>query len=218
MTLLEAANKINGLRLDSDNIHKTAGIEIYKTIPAKYYVVVNEFKRFGTLCRVHEIMIYPHQKSESEKDRLLFGSTGSKLLNGTLKKRSVSAVKESDVHLQVCKYLKLAYPDVLFLSDFAAGMKMTKGMANRQTMLKSNHSFPDLMILEPCGGYYGLFIELKRDRSALYKKDGSYIKSEHIEAQRGCIEALSKRGYAAQFACGLDEAKNVIDTYLKDGK
>lgn len=160
----------------------------------------------------------PHLRTPEEKDRLLFGLTGSKLLKGTFKKRNVSIVKESDVHLQVCKYLKLQYPNVLFISDFAAGMKMTKGMANRQTMLKSNHSFPDLMILEPCGGYYGLFIELKRDRGALYKKNGSYIKSEHIEAQITCIDVLNKKGYCATFACGFDEAKNVIDYYFTNTK
>lgn len=124
-------------------------------------------------------------------------------------------VTELSVHMAVCKYLKLQYPSVMFLSDFAAGMKLTPGMAARQTMQKSNHSFPDLMILEPRNGYYGLFIELKRDRSALYKKDGSYIKSEHIEAQGACIHYLRLKGYFATFACGFDEAKSVIDRYLQ---
>lgn len=160
--------------------------------------------------------IPPHLRTPSEKDALLYGKQIGKFVStGEIKVRKVSAVKESDIHLQVCKYLKLAYPGILFLSDFAAGMKMTKGMAMRQTMLKSSHSFPDLMILEPCGGYYGLFIELKRDRKALYKKDGSYLKSEHIDAQTQALQALRVRNYFAVFGCGFDECKEIIDSYLK---
>lgn len=158
----------------------------------------------------------PHLRNTEEKDRLLFGSTGSKLLKGTLKKRVSTGVKESDVHLQVCKYLKLQYPNVLFLSDFGAGIKMTKGMAVRQAMQKSEHAFPDLMIFEPdiFGKYNGLFIELKRDVAALYTKGGQYIKSQHIEDQLNCLYLLRDRGFKAEFACGFDEARAIIDSYF----
>jgi hypothetical protein len=122
--------------------------------------------------------------------------------------------KEIDVHIQVCKYLKLQYPGILFLSDFAAGIKMSIGMANRQKMMKSDHSFPDLMIFEPRGGYKGLFIELKRDRDALYNKDGSFKSSDHIADQYKTLNELRKKGYYAYFACGFDVAKNIIDNYL----
>lgn len=122
-------------------------------------------------------------------------------------------ITELSIHNQVCKYLKLL--NVMFLSDFAAGIKLSAGMANRQSMQKSNHAFPDIHILEPRNGKHGLFIELKRDVSALYNKNGTYIKSEHIEAQRACIVALNEKGYHAQFCCGFDEAKTAIDNYLK---
>lgn len=160
--------------------------------------------------------IPPHLRSQEEKDRLLFGSGGSKLLNGTLKKRVSTVVKESDVHLAVCKYIKLQFPKVLFLSDFAAGMKMTKGMAQRQAMLKSNDSFPDLMILERDinDKYNGLFLEFKRDHSALYTKSGQYLKSEHIENQLECLNKLRDRGYKAEFSCGVDESIAFIRSYL----
>lgn len=126
-----------------------------------------------------------------------------------LKKQS-----ELSVHNQVCKYLKAQYPNVMFLSDFGAGIKMSIGMANRQSMQKSNHAFPDLMIFEPRGRYHGLFIELKRDVNSLLTKKGEYIKSEHISDQINCLTELCKRGYHAQFACGFDEAKLAIDNYL----
>lgn len=134
-----------------------------------------------------------------------------------VKPRNVSTLKESDVHLQVCKYLKAQYPKVLFLSDFGAGIKLTPGMAARQSMQKSNHSFPDLMIFERDinDKYNGLFLELKRDKDALYTKSGQYLKSDHIAAQLECLYQLRDRGYKAEFACGFDEAKLFIDTYFR---
>lgn len=157
-----------------------------------------------------------HLRTDAEKDRLLFGSKNQKILNGAFKERKKCLVKESDVHLAVCKYIKLQFPNVLFLSDFAAGMKMTKGMANRQSMLKSNDSFPDLMILERDinNKYNGLFLELKRDRDALYTKSGQYLKSEHISNQLECLYKLRDRGYKAEFSCGVDESIDFIRYYL----
>jgi len=123
-------------------------------------------------------------------------------------------VTELSVHNQVCKYLKAQYPNVMFLSDFAAGIKLSHGMANRQSIQKSNHAFPDIMVFEPKGGWYGLFIEVKRDRAALYNKDGSYIKSDHIFNQGVALRQLSNKGYYAKFGCGFDECKQIIDNYL----
>lgn len=123
-------------------------------------------------------------------------------------------ITELSVHNQVCKYLKAQYPNVIFLSDFAAGIKMSIGMAQRQSLQKSNHAFPDIMIFEPRGGFHGLFLEVKRDRAALFNKDGSFKKSEHILNQWNCIKQLQDKGYKADFACGFDDAKFIIDRYM----
>lgn len=131
-----------------------------------------------------------------------------------IERPELKKVTELSVHNQVCKYLKAQYPNVMFLSDFGAGIKMSIGMANRQSMQKSNHAFPDLMIFEPRGGYYGLFIEVKRDRDALYNKNGTIKKSDHIDDQIKAVSFLNNRGYYANFACGFDEAKSIIDKYL----
>ena len=156
----------------------------------------------------------PHNRTEAEKDRLLFGSNVKKL-TGAKKKPSKATLKESDIHTQVCKYIKAQYPKIIFLSDFGAGIKMTDGMARRQVAQKSNHSFPDLMIFEPRNGFHGLFIELKRDIDSLYNKNGLFKKSEHIENQINCLMELCELNYYAVFACGFDEAKKIIDNYLK---
>lgn len=119
---------------------------------------------------------------------------------------------ELDVHSAVCKYLKLK--QCMFISDFAAGIKMSQGMAMRQKSQKSDHDWPDILVFEPRGIYHGLCIELKRDRDSLYNKDGTMKKSEHLTAQLTCLNLLNQKGYYACFACGLDEAMKLIDEYL----
>lgn len=77
--------------------------------------------------------------------------------------------------------------------------------------------------------YSGLFIELKREGAKLKRdKDANKINKgdhkirkagdwfdQHIEEQATMLEELSRKGYCATFAVGFDEAKNIIDQYLK---
>lgn len=134
-----------------------------------------------------------------------------KIINKQVEKLTVT---ERSVHNAVCKYLKLQYPNVMFLSDFGAGLHMTPGNAQLQNKQKSDHSFPDLMIFEQRGGYGGLFIEIKKDDS-IFLKDGCTLKKdEHLFDQQRCMEELVKRGYFAQFGCGFDRIKSIIDFYL----
>lgn len=65
--------------------------------------------------------------------------------------------------------------------------------------------FPDLMLLEPSGGFYGLFIELKR------KKE---YKSTVSQAQQNVMQQLQQRGYAATVAYGQADAYKKIQQYL----
>jgi hypothetical protein len=61
---------------------------------------------------------------------------------------------------------------------------------------------------------FGLFIELKREGTRIFKKDGALVADEHIREQFDMLEQLRQRGYMAEFACGFDEAKKIIDEYL----
>lgn len=126
-----------------------------------------------------------------------------KIINKQVEKLKVT---ERSVHNAVCKYLKLQYPNVMFLSDFGAGLHMTPGNAQLQNKQKSNHSFPDLMIFEPRGGYHGLFIEIKRD--------DKLVKSDHTKRQGECHTELVTKGYLATFGLGFDQCKKIIDFYL----
>jgi hypothetical protein len=122
---------------------------------------------------------------------------------------------EKILHKQVCQYLRMQYPNVLFNSDMAGSMKLTIGQAVQIKSLRSNRGFPDIVIYEPRGICHGLFIELKNEGTKLYKKDNMTPTTPHILEQMEMQTELQQRGYRCSFAIGFDEAKIIIDNYLK---
>ncbi len=126
-------------------------------------------------------------------------------------------MSEALVHRQVTQYLKLQYPKVLFRTDFAAGSKMTIGQAVRHRELQAGRAWPDLFIAEPVGQFHGLFLELKREGVSLPKAGHIYRSKSmiHMQEQQSIIDFLQSRGYVASFAIGFNEAKKIIDQYLK---
>ena len=123
-------------------------------------------------------------------------------------------MKESDLQVQVADYLRLRYPDVLFHSDYGSGLKLTKGQAMKQKRQNGGRrGWPDLFIAEPKNGLHGLFIELKKAGTRLKKKDGTWA-SSHLEEQNEVLNKLQAKGYAAYFAVGFEEVKDIIDDYL----
>lgn len=143
---------------------------------------------------------------------------------------------ESELQVQVADYIRLQYPGVLFHSDFGSGIKLTTGQAIKQKRQNGGRrAWPDMFIAEPrdvvvgqkpvmvagaiCSQDItehrcGLMIELKRPGTRIFKKDGTLTANEHIREQYDLLERLRKKGYAAEFACGFDEAKEIIDSYL----
>lgn len=73
----------------------------------------------------------------------------------------------------------------------------------------------DVFAPSPQKPYSGLFIELKSDTVKVYKKNGDLRKSEHLDIQNQFLELQRKNGYKAEFACGFDQAKAIIDDYFK---
>ena len=132
---------------------------------------------------------------------------------------------ELELQAQVADYLRLQYPNVLFHSDFGSGIKLTIGQAIRQKRLNGGRrSWPDLFIAKPQTvtfedgekyRYAGLFIELKKEGTKIYKKNGELVADEHIREQYKMLNQLFEEGYMAEFAVGFDEAKKIIDRYLK---
>lgn len=125
---------------------------------------------------------------------------------------------EADTHRMVCQYLKIRYKDVIFASDFAAGLKLTRYQAAMQKILKSHRGYPDLFIAQPIGKWNGLFLELKRDGTTVWLQNGELTKDKHVREQYEVITQLRLKGYCANFAIGFDDAKSIIDWYLAGAK
>lgn len=123
---------------------------------------------------------------------------------------------EKVLHQQVCDYLKLQYPNVIFFSD-ASGMRVTQGLRMELKRKRcKNYKIPDLIILCPNDKYNGLIIELKRGSENPFKKDGSLKAGEHIEEQFKSILELSRLGYYACFAYEFHNCQDIIDKYFKN--
>ena len=119
---------------------------------------------------------------------------------------------EKSLHFQVCEYLRLQYPNVIFNTDLS-GIRLTMGQAVQAKKLRSSNGFPDLVIYEQKGNWSALMIELKKEGTRLEKKTGE-LADDHIKEQSLMHVNLRNRGYLAQFAIGFEQAKDLIDWYL----
>ena len=134
--------------------------------------------------------------------------------------------REHQLYVKIAQYLQLRYPNVIYRFDLAADLKLTVGQARKFKTLHPERGYPDLFIAEPKDGlnmdtsgnpnyYAGLYIELKADGNSPFKKDGTLKKDQHLEEQQAMLERLRYHGYKAVFATGFDEARQIIDDYLK---
>lgn len=63
-----------------------------------------------------------------------------------------------------------------------------------------------------------MFIELKKAGTRIVKsRKPDEWASDHIAEQARLLSELRSKGYAAAFAVGFDEAKEIIDNYLEGG-
>jgi hypothetical protein len=121
--------------------------------------------------------------------------------------------KEVEVHLAICDYIKAKYPYTIFTSE-SSGIRVFWKQAKMMKRMRSSAGLPDIMIFEPRKSYYGLFLEVKRENFAVYKKDGGIVSNQHIQEQEQMLYRLKQRGYMAEFVRGFDDAKAIIDYYL----
>lgn len=122
---------------------------------------------------------------------------------------------ETEVQIELSRYITRNYKDALFHNDFGSGTKLSFSQAKRQKAMNPIRGHPDMQILEPIGIWNGCFIELKKDGTKIYRRDGRMVADEHIREQADYIMQLRRRGYWADFAIGLDQAKRIVDSYMK---
>jgi len=120
---------------------------------------------------------------------------------------------EDRIQLDICEYIRKQYPHVVFLST-GSGLKLPVGLAVKFSRMQCGDGLPDLIILHPAGGYHAAAIEIKKDASEVYKKNGEYRKVEHVQDQAFILMKLRRLGYYAVFGFGFDGTKREIDKYL----
>lgn len=121
--------------------------------------------------------------------------------------------KEESIQIQVCTWLKWQYPNLIWVCDYAAGIRLNIGQAVKAKKLRSCRGLPDIMIFRANKDYHGLFLELKTVTP--FKKDMTLKKDEHLKEQSEILHRLRQEGYYAGFAVGFEDAKDAIGDYLK---
>lgn len=123
---------------------------------------------------------------------------------------------EKHLHQQICSYLNLQYPDVIFLSD-PSGLKVSIGLAVELKKKRcKKYKIPDLIILKPMNGHHGLVLEIKVSVDDVFTKKMEIRNNEHIQEQAKSIEQLNRLGYKACFGIGFEKTKSIIDGYLQN--
>jgi hypothetical protein len=96
------------------------------------------------------------------------------------------------------------YPKLKLLNGSLNGVRLTIGQAVKAKRAGMKKGYPDISLPVACGGYHGLFIELKRKYSGVVGKE-----------QKLWLKALNDEGYKAEVCRGADEAIDLIIRYLK---
>lgn len=134
---------------------------------------------------------------------------------------SVSELKrKKDQHewshqLKFCKWLKLQYPYIKFRSDIQSAGKLSGAMQNIKQIIDPYKGWPDIAIYHRSGIYCGLHIEMKRENSGTFLKDGTLSKYKHVQDQAEMHAFLRSIGYKVEIAEGFEEAKRIFEEYLK---
>ncbi len=122
--------------------------------------------------------------------------------------------KEYNLQKNIITWLKHQYPDVFFISDTVASIKLTPQQQIRNKAIQcQKFSCMDLMIFEPVGKYHGLCIELKTETP--FKKDGTIKSNDHLKKQWDSICEMKSKGYYACFSWDFLSTIKLIKNYLK---
>lgn len=122
---------------------------------------------------------------------------------------------EAELRRMLARWLQYQYPNIIYRFDLAADLKLTMGQARKHKELHPKRGYPDLFIAEPRGKYCGMYVELKAEGKSPYKRNGELKSDEHLKEQEVMLNKLNSRGYFAKFATGFNEAKGLIESYLK---
>jgi|TARA_R110000851_G_scaffold149695_1_gene290335 hypothetical protein len=120
---------------------------------------------------------------------------------------------ETNLHIKIAYYIKHKYPDVIFTSE-SSGIKLSIGQAVMLKKMRSGRALPDLMLFEARKGFNGMFLEIKREGTSIYKRNGEIKRDKHLKEQEEVLRRLTNKGFFAKFVVGYANAIALIDYYL----
>jgi hypothetical protein len=115
----------------------------------------------------------------------------------------VSMQEEFREQALLAQYISLQYPDLLYTAS-AGGMRTSIGTAKKMKRMGYKKGTPDMLIFEPKGNWHGLLIEMKREKGGALS-----------ESQKAFLDKAKGKHYYTAVCAGFDEAKKVIDNYMK---
>lgn len=112
--------------------------------------------------------------------------------------------------------LRLEFPEVeLFTYHTPNEGKHNPRYRQGQVKRGLKSGVPDYHVAYPCGGYPGLFIELKKPGGGLTKSGKVSRRGEVSESQREWLSRLREVGFATAVCWGAEEAMEAVRTYLE---
>lgn len=123
-------------------------------------------------------------------------------------------MKEHDIYIMIADYMRYKHPSVIYRFDLAADLKLTMGQAAKHKRLQHFRGYPDLFIAQPTKKFAGLFLEIKKEGTTIFLKNGKLTADQHIREQFDMLNDLSNAGYKAEFGIGFDDCIKKIDEYL----
>lgn len=104
------------------------------------------------------------------------------------------------------RVLQRKHPELRWLYASMNGLAASsKGEAQRAKAAGMKAGVPDISLPVPSGGYFGLYIELKRKNGERFDLSTN---------QLDWLQGLKNNGYRAEVAFGWEHAKNIILDYL----
>jgi len=129
--------------------------------------------------------------------------------------------QEDNLKIFIADFLNKKYPNIPFTMQWDH-LKLPISVAvklKRMRWNKPDFVWPDIFIyakLQPIfgGRVSGLFLEVKKNKEALFDKNGFMRKNAHIIKQNNSLILLRELNYAAEFVWSPEVAAETIDRYL----
>lgn len=123
---------------------------------------------------------------------------------------------EAQIQRELVSYIRSAYPNTWLIANPQSRKKKAVHLRKLDVREGFESKQPDIIInrVVTFKGkvYLGLLLELKKDKTRIYKKDGSFSST----SIKGQFEYMENHGsnYFKYFGVGYDMAKEIIDDFF----